>query len=654
MDGDCGSNKGACGKFGVDKCLEFIEENGDGEGDILVKTDQEPAIQYLIKELVEARADGKTVVEESPVKSSGSNGVAERGVQEIEGEIRALFIGLQERLGRKLDARERIVAFILEYAAYLANRLVRGSDGKVVYERIKGKEPTVLGVEFGEKVLYKVKLGSKLEKINPRWEYGIFVGVRRRSNEIQVATKEGIVSVRSVRRIPVEKRWCEDCVDWIRWAPWHRYKDARDADGDVPEGVPAEERIKSEAAGSGSTVVVVRSPIPRDFQIAKKDAEKFGYTRGCAGCSSWFRGLARQPHTGACRERFRGLMKDEAKVLLQTEKRKEFERAELERQARRFLKKEEKKRKAEEDAVDERLGVEDMEEQSQAMDTNDVEVLDLVGKWIAEVQAEMLEDEEGDLATAWDDVHGGDLPIEAVRDARAEEVGYMEQRQIWSVVPITECWKRTDKGPVSVRWVDTNKGGVTDMIVRSRLVARDFKGDDKGRDDLFAETPPLEAKRMSWSRTVTRRKDGAQRRLVFIDARKAHLNPRCEEDVYIELPEECGCPKGMCGKLNFWLYGFRPAAAAWEKLYSGRFEEVGFIRGESCGVVFYHPERDLSVVVHGDDFTFCAVKSDLMWIKELMESWFEIKVRAVLGPDATDDKEVVILGRIVRWTDRGL
>ena len=51
--------KGACGKFGVDKCLEFIEENGDGEGDILVKTDQEPAIQYLIKELVEARADGK-------------------------------------------------------------------------------------------------------------------------------------------------------------------------------------------------------------------------------------------------------------------------------------------------------------------------------------------------------------------------------------------------------------------------------------------------------------------------------------------------------------------------------------------------------------------------------------------------------------------
>ena len=76
---------------------------------------------------------------------------------------------------------------------------------------------------------------------------------------------------------------------------------------------------------------------------------------------------------------------------------------------------------------------------------------------------------------------------------------------------------------------------------------------------------------------------------MFIDARKAHLNPRCEEDVYIELPEECGAAPGMCGKLNFWLYGFRPAAAAWEKLYSNKLVGAGFVRGASCGVVFYHP-----------------------------------------------------------------
>ena len=67
-------------------------------------------------------------------------------MQGIEGYVRALFVALQGRIGRKLDARERIVAFIPEYAAYLINRLSQGTDGKVAYERMKGKKPTVMGI----------------------------------------------------------------------------------------------------------------------------------------------------------------------------------------------------------------------------------------------------------------------------------------------------------------------------------------------------------------------------------------------------------------------------------------------------------------------------------------------------------------------------
>eukprot|EP00973_Karenia_brevis_P019452 2668664-Karenia_brevis.AAC.1 len=78
------------------------------------------------------------------------------------------------------------------------------------------------------------------------------------------------------------------------------------------------------------------------------------------------------------------------------------------------------------------------------------------------------------------------------------------------------------------------------------------------------------------------------------------------------------------------------------------------MRGVSCGVVFYHKERDISLVVHGDDFTFCGLEEDLMWVRGLMESWFEIKVRAVLGPEPKDDKDVTILGRMVRWKEGGI
>ena len=78
------------------------------------------------------------------------------------------------------------------------------------------------------------------------------------------------------------------------------------------------------------------------------------------------------------------------------------------------------------------------------------------------------------------------------------------------------------------------------------------------------------------------------KKLLFIDVRKAHLNPECHEDVYIELPQEAGAASGMCGKLNHWLYGFRPAAQAWENEYAKKLEEAGFARGNGSPVVFWN------------------------------------------------------------------
>jgi hypothetical protein len=96
------------------------------------------------------------------------------------------------------------------------------------------------------------------------------------------------------------------------------------------------------------------------------------------------------------------------------------------------------------------------------------------------------------------------------------------------------------------------------------------------------------------------KKGTGPRKLLFVDARKAHLNPKCDGDVYIRLPEEAGAEPGNCGKLNFWLYGCRPAASAWENHYSSLLGKAGFRRGLASPVVFYHPGRDMSCVVHGD------------------------------------------------------
>ena len=100
---------------------------------------------------------------------------------------------------------------------------------------------------------------------------------------------------------------------------------------------------------------------------------------------------------------------------------------------------------------------------------------------------------------------------------------------------------------------------------RSRLVARDLKGGDNDRDDLFAATPPLESKRMFLSRAATRKHARLTCKLLFIGAKKAHLKPKCQADVHIELPEEAGGKPGECGKFDYWPCGLRPAAQAWEE-----------------------------------------------------------------------------------------
>ena len=107
-----------------------------------------------------------------------------------------------------------------------------------------------------------------------------------------------------------------------------------------------------------------------------------------------------------------------------------------------------------------------------------------------------------------------------------------------------------------MRRVDTDKGVDGKVDVRSRLVARDFKGKGtcKDKDDcIYASTPPLGGLRMLCSKAAATGRRGRSRKVLFMDAKKAHLNPRCQEDVYIELPEEAGAGEGVCGKLDFWI-----------------------------------------------------------------------------------------------------
>ena len=99
----------------------------------------------------------------------------------------------------------------LDYEVYSGNRLGVGKVGKTAYERARAKKATALGLEIGEALLYKVKPVDKIEKMKPRLAYRIFVGVRKRSGDLWVASPSGVVAARSAKRIRAEERCGKDC-----------------------------------------------------------------------------------------------------------------------------------------------------------------------------------------------------------------------------------------------------------------------------------------------------------------------------------------------------------------------------------------------------------------------------------------------------------
>ena len=270
-------------------------------------------------------------------------------------------------------------------------------------------------------------------------------------------------------------------------------------------------------------------------------------------------------------------------------------------------------------------------------------------------EGERCEDEWlDDWIVTEDSLTGKVLDQKMVENAKNEEVEFIEGMPVYEVVDDAESFAETGKGPIDAKWVSVNKGSDEEPFVRCRWVARDFKPKgDRDREDLFADMPPLEAKRLLLRMAkVDAYRRGVKRKIkgLIIDVRKAHLNGICEDKVYVRIPPESKLAKpGKCGRLNRWLYGMRPAAQAWQKDYTGKLESVGFQVGRASKVVFYHEEWQVRLVVHGDDFTFVGEQEDLNRVEALMKEWYDIKVRGYMSEDTEDCQELTLLNRVLRW-----
>ena len=99
------------GEFVTARIMAFLRECGCEMSKIIVKTDQEEAMLAMVGNLVRHRATmgaEETIPENSVAYSSQSNGVIERGVQDVEGQTRTFRSALEENIGEKLEITDSI------------------------------------------------------------------------------------------------------------------------------------------------------------------------------------------------------------------------------------------------------------------------------------------------------------------------------------------------------------------------------------------------------------------------------------------------------------------------------------------------------------------------------------------------------------------
>ena len=139
----------------IQQCARDLERLGH-YGQVTLKSDQEPAIVDVLKEIANLRESRGTLLAHSPVADSQSNGFIERGIRSVEEMTRVLLFDLSSRVGSPISVHAPVFSWIVEHATDILNNCHVASDGKSAYERLKRRQHRGVLLPFGTAVMFRV------------------------------------------------------------------------------------------------------------------------------------------------------------------------------------------------------------------------------------------------------------------------------------------------------------------------------------------------------------------------------------------------------------------------------------------------------------------------------------------------------------------
>ena len=574
-----------------------------------------------------------------------------------------------------------------------------GDDGKTGYERWKGKPFHGEEIEFGEKIHYRENIKARAEqnKLEIRWGEGHYLSRWWRTGEAIVGTRAGILRAGIVRRVG----WDRDGLEHVRGLPWQWDPAQGDVHPDLKVRWLAEEEIQS-----GQAVKTEDGHRMYRLRLKKEDFLVHGFTEGCLGCQAIIAGTTARGHSEACRSRMESALDktDDGRQRREKQELKENETLarKLQEEDERMTKKAKtgddvqarcasaaaassssSKRWAdveEEDDVNDESkppfakrhrGLQNSRGEKRELDNEDMSGDDCQDeerphkymaitnmeenpyqddmKWTVSEVSDMCIPDDPIIKNTADDMAYFDentweiLDQQLVEEAEKAEIARFKKMGVYSYVSRSEALNDPDGSFVKVKWVRTNKGTAAQPNIRCRLVAQEI-GYGQRIDELFSGTPSLMSTKMA---IVHAAKGG--RGIMVMDVKCAFLYCVCRRRIYIELPRQD--PKhgaaDLVGLLQKAMYGTRDAPQIWAKEVQKVMEELGFVISMFQPSVYYHPSKDLIVVVHVDDFLCSGEMKELEWLYDNLAQKFELK-KSLIMKDS--EQEVKYLGRTISWT----
>ena len=184
-----------------------------------LKSDTEPAIIAFRNRAAE-NYNAEVRLEDAGKGEKPSNGLVENAVMLLRGVIRTTKCHVESCTQEEIREDSPILQWFVELAESILSRCQKGRDGRTPFERLHGKKPTQEFVPFGEKVLARPISSEPLNRMNPRYKFGVWLGVRNSSAESFVGAAEGVFRAREVRRIEHQDRWDKEAINNVIGVPW--------------------------------------------------------------------------------------------------------------------------------------------------------------------------------------------------------------------------------------------------------------------------------------------------------------------------------------------------------------------------------------------------------------------------------------------------